>query len=37
MCNIKDFDRTLVLDDRTKLVAENHRYVMRIAGNDKEG
>jgi type I restriction enzyme R subunit len=78
--NIKDFDRTLVLDDRTKLVArkvteflkesgdrfqktivfcidqehaarmrqalinenadlvaENHRYVMRITGNDKEG
>src|SRR5207302_2564754 len=76
----KDFDRTLVLDDRTKLVArkvteflkesgdrfqktivfcvdqehaarmrhalinenvdlvaENHRYVMRITGNDKEG
>lgn len=78
--NAKDFDRTLVLDDRTKLVAqkvteflrdsgdrmaktivfcvdqehaarmrqalinenpelvaENHRYVMRITGNDKEG
>src|SRR6266404_602708 len=78
--NQKDFDRTLVLDDRTKLVAakiteflkesgdrfqktivfcvdqehaarmrqalvnenadlvaENHRYVMRITGNDKEG
>src|SRR5207237_2229927 len=78
--NIKDFDRTLVLDDRTKLVAkkvteflkesgdrfqksivfcvdqehaarmrqalinenadlvaENHRYVMRITGNDKDG
>jgi len=78
--NTKDFDRTLVLDDRTKLVAkkvteflkesgdrfqktivfcedqehaarmrqalvnenkdlcdENHRYVMRITGNDKEG
>ncbi len=78
--NIKDFDRTLVLDDRTKLVAkkvteflkesgdrfqktivfcvdqehaarmrqalinenadlvaENHRYVMRITGNDNEG
>ena len=78
--NIKDFDRTLVLDDRTKLtakkitdflkesgdrfqktivfcvdtehaarmrqalvnenadlVAESHRYVMRITGNDKEG
>jgi type I restriction enzyme R subunit len=78
--NPKDFDRMLVLDDRTKLVAkkvteflkesgdrfqkaiifcvdtehasrmrqalvnenadlcaENHRYVMRIAGNDKEG
>ncbi|HQS18451.1 EcoAI/FtnUII family type I restriction enzme subunit R [Reyranella sp.] len=78
--NVKDFDRTLVLDDRTKLVAqkitaflketgdrfqktivfcvdqehaarmrqalinenadlvaENHRYVMRITGNDKEG
>src|SRR5712671_843418 len=78
--NSKDFDRTLVLDDRTKLVAkkiteflkesgdrfqktivfcvdqehaarmrqalinenpdlvgENHRYVMRITGNDKEG
>ena len=78
--NNRDFDRTLVLDDRTKLVArkvteflkesgdrfqktivfcvdqehaarmrqalinenadlvaENHRYVMRITGNDKEG
>ena len=78
--NTKDFDRTLVLDDRTKLtakkiteflkesgnrfqktivfcvdqehaarmrqalinenadlVAENHRYVMRITGSDKEG
>src|ERR1700676_1184399 len=78
--NTKDFERTLVLDDRTKLVArkvteflkesddrfqkaivfcadqehaarmrqalvnenkdlcdENHRYVMRITGNDKEG
>ncbi len=78
--NLKDFDRTLVLDDRTKLVArkvteflkesgdrfqktivfcvdqehaarmrqalinenadlvaENHRYVMRITGADKEG
>lgn len=78
--NVKDFDRTLVLDDRTKLiaqkvteflkesgdrfqktiifcvdqehaarmrqalinenadlVAENHRYVMRITGSDKEG
>jgi type I restriction enzyme R subunit len=78
--NPKDFDRVLVLDDRTKLVAkkvteflkesgdrfqkaiifcvdtehasrmrqalvnenadlcaENHRYVMRITGNDKEG
>src|SRR5215469_15217554 len=78
--NAKDFDRTLVLDDRTKLVArkvteflkesgdrfqktivfcvdqehaarmrqalinensdlvaENHRYVMRITGNDTEG
>lgn len=78
--NIKDFDRTLVLDERTKLVArkvseflkqsgdrmaktivfcvdqehaarmrqalinenadlvaKNHRYVMRITGNDKEG
>ncbi len=78
--NIKDFDRTLVLDDRTRLVAkkvteflkesgdrfqktilfcvdqehaarmrqalinenadlvaENHRYVMRITGNDKDG
>lgn len=78
--NTKDFDRMLVLDDRTKLVAkkvteflkesgdryqktivfcvdqehagrmrqalindnadlvaENHRYVMRITGNDKEG
>jgi len=78
--NQKDFDRTLVLDDRTKLtakkvteflkesgdryqktivfcvdtehaarmrqalvnenadlVADNHRYVMRITGNDKEG
>jgi type I restriction enzyme R subunit len=78
--NTKDFDRTLVLDDRTKLVAkkiteflkesgdrfqktivfcvdqehaarmrqalinenrdliaENHRYVMRITGNDKDG
>jgi len=78
--NTKEFDRTLVLDDRTKLVArkmteflkesgnrfqktivfcvdqehaarmrqalinengdlvaENHRYVMRITGNDKEG
>ena len=78
--NAKDFDRTLVLDDRTKLtakkiteflkesgdrfqktivfcvdqehaarmrqalinenadlVAENHRYVMRITGSDKEG
>ena len=78
--NPKDFDRTLVLDERTKLVvrkvteflkesgdrfqktivfcvdqehaarmrqalinensdlvAENHRYVMRITGNDKEG
>ena len=78
--NTRDFDRTLVLDDRTKLVAkkvteflkesgdrfqktiifcvdqehagrmrqalinensdlvsENHRYVMRITGNDKEG
>ncbi len=78
--NTKDFDRTLVLDDRTKviarkvteflkesgdryqktivfcvdqehaarmrqalinentdLVAGNHRYVMRITGNDKEG
>jgi len=78
--NTKDFDRTLVLDDRTKLVVkkvteflkesgdrfqktivfcedqehaarmrqalvnenkdlcdENHRYVMRITGNDKEG
>ena len=78
--NTKDFDRTLVLDDRTKLVAkkvsnflkesgnryqksivfcvdqehaarmrralvnenadmvaENHRYVMRITGGDKEG
>jgi type I restriction enzyme R subunit len=78
--NVMDFDRTLVLDDRTKLVArkmteflkesgdrfqksivfcvdqehaarmrqalinenadlvaENHRYVMRITGNDKEG
>src|ERR1700730_5644822 len=78
--NTKDFDRTLVLDERTKLVAkkvteflkesgdrfqktilfcvdqehaarmrqalinenadlvaENHRYVMRITGNDKDG
>ena len=78
--NAKDFDRTLVLDDRTKLtakkiteflkesgdrfqktivfcvdtehaarmrqalinenadlVADNHRYVMRITGNDKDG
>jgi type I restriction enzyme R subunit len=78
--NVKDFDRTLVLDDRTRLVArkvteflkesgdrfqktivfcvdqehaarmrqalinenadlvaENHRYVMRITGNDAEG
>src|SRR5207344_240272 len=78
--NTKDFDRTLVIDDRTKLVAkkvsqflkesndrfqktivfcvdeehaarmrqalvnenkdlaaENHRYVMRITGNDKDG
>ncbi len=78
--NSRDFDRTLVLDDRTRLVAkkvteflresgdrfqktivfcvdqehaarmrqalinenadlvaENHRYVMRITGNDKEG
>ena len=78
--NTRDFDRTLVLDDRTKLVAkkvteflkesgdrfqktivfcvdqehagrmrqalvnenadlvaDNHRYVMRITGNDKEG
>jgi type I restriction enzyme R subunit len=78
--NIKDFDRTLVLDDRTRitakkvtdflkesgdrfqktivfcvdqehaarmrqalinenpdLVAENHRYIMRITGNDKDG
>ena len=78
--NTKDFDRTLVLDDRTRLtakkvtdflkesgdrfqkaiifcvdqehaarmrqalinenpdlVAENHRYVMRITGNDKDG
>ena len=78
--NVTDFDRTLVLDDRTKLVAkkvteflkesgdrfqktivfcvdqehaarmrqalinenadlcaENHRYVMRITGSDKEG
>lgn len=79
--NVKDFDRTLVLDERTKLVAskvteflresgggpyqktiifcvdqehalrmrqalvnenadlvrENHRYVMRITGNDAEG
>jgi type I restriction enzyme R subunit len=78
--NAKDFDRTMVLDDRTKLVAQkiteflkqsgdrmaktivfcvdqehaarmrqalinenadlvaqNHRYVMRITGNDKEG
>jgi type I restriction enzyme, R subunit len=78
--NTKDFDRTLVLDDRTKLVAmkvteflkesgdrfqktilfcvdqehaarmrqalinenadlvaDNHRYVMRITGNDKDG
>ncbi len=78
--NVKDFDRTLVLDDRTKLVASkvteflkdsgdrfqkaiifcvdqehaarmrqalinensdlasaNHRYVMRITGNDNEG
>jgi type I restriction enzyme, R subunit len=78
--NVKDFDRALVLEDRTKLVAskvteflkesgdrfqktivfcvdqehaarmrqalinentdlvaENHRYVMRITGNDKEG
>lgn len=78
--NTKDFDRTLVLDDRTKLVAKkvtqflkesgdrfqktilfcvdqehaarmrqalinenadlvanNHRYVMRITGNDKDG
>lgn len=78
--NAKDFDRSLVLDDRTRLVAqkvteflrdsgdrmaktivfcvdqehaarmrqalinenpdlvaENHRYVMRITGNDKEG
>jgi type I restriction enzyme R subunit len=78
--NTKDFDRTLVIDDRTKvvaakvtqflkesgdrfqktivfcvdeehaarmrqalinanadLVAENHRYVMRITGSDKEG
>ena len=78
--NAKDFDRTLVLDDRTKLVArkvseflkesgdpyqktivfcvdqehaarmrqalinenqdlvaKNHRYVMRITGNDKDG
>jgi type I restriction enzyme R subunit len=78
--NTKDFDRTLVLDDRTKLTAkkiteflkesgdrfqktivfcvdtehaarmrqalvnenadlfaENHRYVMRITGNDKDG
>lgn len=78
--NAKDFDRNLVLDDRTKLVAkkvteflkesgdryqktivfcvdqehaarmrqalinenadlvaENHRYVMRVTGNDKEG
>jgi type I restriction enzyme R subunit len=78
--NLKDFDRTLVIDDRTKLVAkkvteflkesgdrfqktivfcidqehaarmrqalinenpdlvaENHRYAMRITGNDKEG
>ncbi len=78
--NVKDFDRTLVLDDRTKLVAkkvteflkesgdrfqktivfcvdqehaarmrqalinensdlvaQNHRYVMRITGNDPEG
>ncbi len=78
--NARDFDRTLVLDERTKLVArkvteflkesgdrfqkaivfcvdqehaarmrqaltnengdlcaENHRYVMRITGNDKEG
>jgi type I restriction enzyme R subunit len=78
--NTKDFDRTLVLDDRTRLIAkkvtdflkesgdrfqktivfcvdqehaarmrqalinenadlaaENHRYVMRITGNDKEG
>jgi type I restriction enzyme R subunit len=78
--NAKDFDRTLVLDDRTRLVAQkvtefltqsgdrmaktivfcvdqehaarmrqalinenadlvaqNHRYVMRITGNDKEG
>jgi len=78
--NTKDFDRTMVLDDRTKLVAQkiteflkqsgdrmaktivfcvdqehaarmrqalinenadlvahNHRYVMRITGNDKEG
>jgi type I restriction enzyme R subunit len=78
--NVKDFDRTLVLDDRTKLtakkitnflkesgdrfqkaivfcvdtehaarmrqalinenadlVADNHRYVMRITGNDKDG
>jgi type I restriction enzyme, R subunit len=78
--NTKDFDQTLVLDDRTKLVAkkvteflkesgdrfqktiifcvdqehaarmrqalinenadlvaENHRYVMRITGNDKDG
>lgn len=78
--NVKDFDRTIVLDDRTKLVAQkvsdflkqsgdrmaktivfcvdqehaarmrqalinenadlvakNHRYVMRITGNDKEG
>jgi type I restriction enzyme R subunit len=78
--NVKDFDRSLVLEDRTRLVArkvteflkesgdrfqktivfcvdqehaarmrqalinenadlvaENHRYVMRITGNDKEG
>ena len=78
--NTKDFDRTIVIDDRTKVVArkvteflkesgdryqktivfcvdqehaahmrqalinenadlvgENHRYVMRITGNDKEG
>ncbi len=35
--NQKDFDRTLVLEQRTRLVAQNSKYVMRITGDNEEG
>ena len=35
--NTRDFDKNLVIDERTNLVAKNDKYVMRITGDDEQG